>query len=49
MARRPVKAVAQAFEIDDVADEVQELAVRLSQKVEQQADSTRPGTEMDVG
>ena len=46
--RRPMEAAAQAFEIDDVADEIQRVAARVAQKIEQQLHPAGPRTEMHV-
>ncbi len=36
---RPVEALAQVLEIDDVADEIEDVTARMAQEVEQQIDS----------
>ncbi len=36
---RPVEALAQILEIDDVADEIEDVTARIAQEVEQQIDS----------
>src|SRR5690606_7876651 len=39
VALRPKKAMPQAFDVDDVADEIQRLAAHVPQEVEQQIDA----------
>src|SRR5690606_14199370 len=48
MALRPIEVVAQALEIDDVADEIQHVATRATQKVEQQRRAARARSEVHV-
>src|SRR5690606_12877920 len=49
VAFRPVEVPAQAFEIDDVADEVQDVAARAAQEIEEQRGATGARSEMHVG
>src|SRR5690606_24364258 len=48
MALRPEEAVPQAFEIDDVADEIQGLAAHVPQEIEQHVDAACARSEMHV-
>ena len=49
MAGGPVEALAQVLEIDDVADEIEDVTARVPQEVEQQVDSAFARAQVDVG
>lgn len=49
VARRPVDAPAHGLQVDDVADQIERLALHLMQEVEQVAGLAVGGTQMDVG
>ena len=49
VARGPVEALAQVLEVDDVADEIEDVTARMAQEVEQQIDAAFAGAQVDVG
>ena len=49
VARGPVEALAQILDVDDVADEIEDVAARMAQEVEQQIDAAFARAQVDVG